>query len=216
MAANQATKRHANFKDRTGQRHGKLVVIGVSHFKNHKTWWKCLCDCGNTAIVVGQNLSRPHTLSCGCHKLARISASHTTHGKRGTPEYATWGSIKNRCTNPNQENYERYGLAGVTMCQRWMESFEAFYADMGPKPSTSHTIDRIKNELGYEPGNCRWATRREQAQNTRKSTFLTFRGITKPTPEWAREFGIRLQTLHGRISHGWSIEAALTTPVAPR
>ncbi len=118
-----------------------------------------------------------------------------------------------RCENPRCEAYPRYGGRGIEVCKRW-QTFENFLADMGPRPSADHSIDRIENDGNYEPGNCRWATDAEQNQNTRSNRLLTYAGRTQPLSVWAREFGIRRETVRERLKAGWDVERALT--VAPR
>lgn len=140
-----------------------------------------------------------------------------THGASRTPEYAVWRAIRDRCENPNDPRYKNYGARGIKVCDRWQRSFIDFMADMGPRPSDQHSIDRRKNGGDYEPSNCRWATRNEQAQNTRKSKApIEFMGQAKHIAEWARELGIRPDTLALRIARGWTLEAALTRPVLPK
>lgn len=117
--------------------------------------------------------------------------------------------MKSRCFNPNNIRFHRYGERGITVCDRWM-SFESFYADMGDCPP-GMTLDRIDNDGNYEPGNCRWATVREQSQKTSRIRFLTFNGETLSLAEWARRLGIRANTLTMRLNtYGWPLEKALT------
>lgn len=159
-----------------GKRFGRLrVVDGPIRQGNIKPKWKCVCDCGKTIVTSGDNLKGGGTQSCGCLQLeviSRIAAKHTrTHGegRMTTPEYRCWQAIKTRCYNPKHKFYRLYGGMGVTICSRWLNSYENFLADMGRKPTPKHSIDRFPDPDGnYEPGNCRWATAKEQAGNKRK------------------------------------------------
>lgn len=134
-----------------------------------------------------------------------------------TDEYNAWQHIRSRCYNKNSPAYPEYGGRGITVCDRWLESFENFYADMGPKPSRKHSIDRYPDNDGpYSPSNCRWATRAEQNRNTRQNVILEFNGKRMCLTEWADLLGICKTTLFARIQRdGWSVERALTTPADP-
>jgi hypothetical protein len=121
-------------------------------------------------------------------------------------EYRTWDSLKRRCQNPSDRSYSRYGGRGITVCDRWRDSFEAFLTDMGPRPGPGYSIDRI---------NCRWATARQQQQNLRSNRLITFGGETKPLIVWAREKGLTKRSLQFRLNNGWPVERALTTPLIP-
>lgn len=140
------------------------------------------------------------------------------------PEYQVWCNMVARCTNPTRDDYSRYGGRGITVCQQWrsgtsdLTGFEAFVRDIGPRPTPKHTLDRIDNDGNYEPGNCRWATALEQANNKRTSHFIVYRGRRMTIADAAREAGagVTRETARCRIRTGWSIEAAVETPLGPR
>lgn len=137
------------------------------------------------------------------------------HGLRNTPEYYIWQSMNRRCYEQSRADYPRYGGRGITVCQRWRDSVAAFYEDMGPKPSPQHSIDRIDSNGNYEPQNCRWATQEQQANNKRSSHYLTHDGLTLTIAQWARKLDISEKVLGRRLSRGWPVEKALTTPTMP-
>lgn len=163
----------AAFIDLRGKRFGRLVVEGRSstNTKMGKPRWDCLCDCGGKATSPGNSLRSLKTASCGCLQRERTSAaariSSRKHGLTGSPEYRSWGAMLTRCNNPNATGYNRYGGAGVRVCERWLK-FENFLADMGERPSLDYSLDRYPDKFGdYEPSNCRWATAKEQQANRR-------------------------------------------------
>lgn len=136
--------------------------------------WVCQCDCGNIAFAQTSDLRAGRHRSCGCLRVD-VMTRHggTNHGGGRTPEYRSWMSMKARCLDSDHDSYKWYGGRGITICDRWLASFEAFLADMGARPSLKHSIDRINNDGNYEPGNCRWATANEQAQNQRHNNQHT-------------------------------------------
>jgi hypothetical protein len=133
------------------------------------------------------------------------------HGMFGTRVYNIWGRMIQRCRNPKDRSYHRYGGRGIEVCPRWLD-FKAFYEDMGDPPPR-HSLERINNAKGYTPENCRWATSQEQCRNTRRNLHITLNGVTKTAVEWAEELGINSKTLYTRKASGWSDERALTQPI---
>ncbi len=147
-------------------------------------------------------------------RLGRFEASHGHYvGNVPSLTYRTWYRMINRCTRPSSKSYKRYGGRGITICKRWMR-FENFLADMGVRPSLKHTIERKDNEGNYRPGNCCWATYKEQARNRSNNRLLTFKGRTLPVAAWAEEVGLKSGTLWVRLKRGWSVQRALSTGVA--
>lgn len=137
------------------------------------------------------------------------------HGGHGTLTYARWKSMMQRCNNPKATNYKYYGELGVTVCKRWQD-FASFLADMGECPDISMTLDRLRNELGYEPGNCRWATQAEQNRNRSHNVPLTHNGVTRNLADWAKATGMTPNALAMRLRLGWTVERALTQPLKTR
>lgn len=133
---------------------------------------------------------------------------YKTHGKTRTPIHDAWRGMRSRCSNPNIKSYKDYGARGIKVCKRW-DKFENFYKDMGDKPTPQHTLDRINNEKDYKPSNCRWATRAEQNLNTRRNTFLTYKGVTQTLVEWGKETGINRHLISSRLRAGWAIKDVL-------
>lgn len=126
--------------------------------------------------------------------------------------YRTWANMIQRCHNPKNTGFDDYGGRGITVCRRWQKSFVSFLEDMGPKPSAAHSIERKNNNRGYEPGNCRWATRPEQARNKRNNLLITIRGETRCFAEWCEHFGIKQGAAYTRLLLGWDAERAFTQP----
>lgn len=193
---------------------GKLTVIGDAEPRFNKNGWKqgrsiVRCECGEERAVDNNNLKSGRTRSCGCG-----IGEH--HGKRKSPEYTTWSEIKKRCTNENHKKYSSYGGRGITMCDRWKDSFSAFLEDMGQRPTRQHSIDRINNNGNYEKENCRWATPVEQGCNKRNNRMFMFYGKSMPLSQWCRIAQIMPDTVTERLKRGWSEKKAFWTPTRAR
>jgi len=198
--------------DMVGRRIGRLVVIvradQVPKFRG-KAFWVCQCDCGRTVSVAGWSLRNQATRSCGCFHDERCAERATKHRLCKTGAYHSWAAAKTRCYNTNSADYAKYGGRGIVMHEPWRLSFEAFFADMGPRPEGS-TIDRIDPNGPYAPGNCRWADRAEQGENKRSNRLLTHGGETLGVAEWERRLGFKPGVVKRRLLLGWEPERALT------
>jgi hypothetical protein len=174
----------------------------------------CTCSCGTQKEIVGSSL-RTGTVSCGCYLREIIKSIRLVHGcariGKDTREYRAWTAAKSRCNNPNNVRYHRYGGRGIKMCPKWEQSFAEFLQDMGPCPSGS-SIDRIDTNRGYEPGNCRWATNREQSVNRTNNKLIAWRGEILTQVDWERRLGLPRGILCQRLKSHWAIERALSTP----
>lgn len=202
--------------DLTGKRFGRLTVIEQSSSTERGlARWLCKCDCGNYCVSAGVDLRRGHVKSCGCLQKEQAKAVKTKHGLRYTKLNGIWKSMKKRCHNENELSYSNYGGRGITVCDEWKEDFQAFYDwAMANGYRNGLSIDRIDVNGNYCPENCRWATRKEQNNNTRSNHLLTYNGETHTMSEWAEITGMGYGTLQSRINrYGWPIEKALTEPV---
>lgn len=186
-----------------GKVFGRLTVIG--YVGNGK--WETHCQCGSTQSTTTQNLSSGKTKSCGCLQRELAKKAKTTHGGKGTKAHSIWQGIVQRCKNPNTKQWKDYGGRGITLCQEW-ETYEGFVLDMG-QPPAGHCIERVNNAIGYTKENCKWATRKEQQNNRRNTTVLSYLGEKKTLIDWADIAGITTGTLRSRISNSWPVEEAL-------
>lgn len=200
--------------DLTGIKYGRLTAIkrvGVNNSGN--ATWLCVCECGQQTSVGSNNLRSGHTKSCGClGRELRLRHGHNRRGKT-TKAYTAWHGMIQRCTNNKSRKYDSYGGRGILVCDRWLV-FENFISDMGNPPTGNCSIDRVDNNGDYCPENCRWATIKQQARNTRRNRLLTFSNKTQCLAAWAEEYGIKSSVLWSRLFRcGWPMGRALTEPV---
>lgn len=203
-----------------GDTYGHWTIVRSAHpDKKRNTRWLCQCACGIKRKVLQQSLRNGMSTSCGCAtKHLRLAGANQrrTHGetvdRSPTPEYQSYIHMKMRCLNPRDNRYHRYGGRGITVCKRWMDSFENFISDMGRRPTTRHQIDRIDNDGNYEPGNCRWATAKRQARNRSTSVEVEVYGAKFNLRDLCDRFNGDFNLIYGRLKQGWPIEAAITRP----
>ncbi len=194
------------FKDLTGQTFTKLYVIkraeGNSNFGEAR--WLCRCECGQEKIVLGSDLRKGITKSCGCY-------NHEQHSKHNGYEeklYSVWKSMRYRCRNTNHQNYDKYGGRGIEICDEWYNSYSSFRKfayGKGYDPNIdgcSQTIERIDVNGNYEPNNCKLASRKEQANNKRNNVYIEIDGTVKTMSQWAEYSGVNRSTIQGRYNHG--------------
>lgn len=198
-------------KDITGQRFGRLVAIRPIKGKlgKRQRQWFCLCDCGNANTLNTNVLLSGISRSCGCFQIEARIDNNTTHDQSKTSEYSAWQNMKRRCDNVSSRSYPNYGGRGIAYDARW-SIFENFIADLGPKPTRAHTLERINNELHYGPTNCVWETRKVQARNRRTSKLFTHQGQTRCLAEWERELNLPLHSIGTRMRRGYTFEQAIS------
>jgi hypothetical protein len=186
---------------------GRLTVLNPGLCARDRSL--CRCVCGRELYVINYNLKGGNTKSCGCLSKELVVKRNLSHGRSKTSTYRVWAHMLARCRNEKSKDYPDYGGRGITVDHRW-DDFSAFLADMGERPSAGHSIDRIRNAGNYEPGNCRWATPKEQARNTRSCQPIELNGISRTVAEWAEIMGYkRPAVIHTRIYRGWSIQDAI-------
>jgi hypothetical protein len=205
-------------KDLTGRTFGRWTVLRRGGLKNKHAHWWCQCSCEKQTVreVSGTHLRRGHATSCGCY-IAEVTSTRLKskplrlrHGGclgGDGPTYRTWLGMKNRCSKPGSPTYERYGARGISVCPRWIESFDNFLADMGIRP-TGTSIERIDNDGNYEPSNCKWATRTEQSRNRRNNIKVVYRGVQLTLSEACERSGARYERIRRHMLRGETFEAA--------
>ncbi len=206
------------FIDITGMHFGRLSVIKKlkQRSNNKEIMWLCQCSCGKSKSTTGSRLKNKQTSSCGClHKeqLARRNKKNAIHGLTGTSMRNTWGGMISRCYNKNNPSFEHYGPKGRDVCPRWRgkQGFINFLNDMGPKPSPQHSLDRIDNNKGYSPENCRWADIFQQNNNKINNIYLEKNGLKLNLKEWSEKTGIKKVTIQSRIKKGWDVDKILSS-----
>ena len=200
--------------DIIGNTYGRLTVLSYDHSDGYMKYYLCKCSCGNTKVVLRNNLFAGYTKSCGCLQKEQASKAHNFPDEY-RPIRSIFYNMKNRCYDPNNNRYYRYGARGITICDEWLNDKYAFCRwalENGYAPGL--TIDRIDNNGNYCPENCRWSTPKEQMHNFSNNVPITYNGETKTLSEWADSLNIKRTTLHNRLRYyHWSVEKALTTPV---
>lgn len=194
--------------DISGQTFGKLTVLHRDGCFHGSARWACQCSCGNLRHASSHQLTAGKVRSCG--------KQHCRHGfidgLRKSITCDSWKCMIARCTDPRHDNYQKYGGAGITVCDAWLD-FANFYKDMGERPSKLHTINRKDNKLGYFPENCEWADKLTQTRNRSCSRSLTVNGVTRPVREWASEYSMPDSVIYQRLDRGWEHGRILMQPV---
>lgn len=191
-------------KDMTGMVFGKLTVTSFHHSNKH-VYWNCKCSCGKETVVEAYRLKHGLTRSCGC----LIKDTATKHGISKTSLYNVWIHMIDRCENPHSKDYSLYGMRGIKVCEEWhdIKNFYNWAINSGYQKCLK--LERVDNDKGYSPNNCKWATNSEQANNRRSNIFFVVKGVKDTLANMARKYGVNYQTLNTRLKRGWSIEQAL-------
>ena len=180
-----------------------------------RSHWLCQCDCGKTSVVEATNLIKLKVVSCGCSRDEKARREATKHGRAKQSINNIWCGMKQRTRNPNCPAYQHYGARGIEMCDEWHDSFLKFYEYFGDPPFAGASLERIDNDLGYFPGNVKWATRKDQMNNTRRSRKITLNGVTMTLSQWADKSGINRHTIACRINAGWPLRDAIFSKPSP-
>lgn len=205
---------HHRARDLTGQKLGYLTATRYAGAPTgRRSMWEVKCQCGKVKLMEASEFCKQQKrgilASCGCMKRASIGQRNTKHGMSAHPAYAVWRSMLDRCALPTHQAYHNYGARGIVVCKRWRESFDNFWADMGPAYQHGLTLERRNNNRGYSPANCKWATRRRQANNRRTSALLDTPAGRITVSQAARRYGLGRSTLAYRLAAGWGVPRAL-------
>lgn len=202
-----------------GKRYGLLTIVEFSHVnKDGKSMYVCDCDCGNRCVKNGKTLKSGAVKSCGCYKTTVTKLRSTKHGycvdRKKPAEYFIWRAMKDRCSNPKNKAYHNYGGRGIKVCDRWLNSFPNFIADMGMKPFYGASIERIDNNGNYCPENCKWIHLSKQGLNQRRNKRYLFDGKMLTISEISSICGVKSSALYQRIHRGWSDARMLAQPIS--
>ena len=212
-------------KDLTGMRFGRWTVIDkdTERTKSAKvTYWNCICECGSIKSIRHSSLTTGNSRSCGCLHDEVVAKNHYKHGayhdNLAEPLYYVWNTMRQRCGNPNSEKYKRYGARGITVCEAWNDyaTFREWALSNGYKPNSGLSIDRIDNDKGYCPENCRWVTNSVQSNNRSTNHIVTIHGEKHNIAQWAEIYNMNPQVIRGRIHAGWNEVDAITTKIGDR
>lgn len=195
-----------------GTRFHRLLVIGNTLLKNGRKAYVCKCDCGEEKLYEASPLLSGKNRSCGCYRKERAGPA-TTHGRSDTPEWRSWSRMKRRCYNKAGDTYHCYGERGIKVCDRWLNSFDNFLADMGKKPSLLHSIERKDNDGDYEPSNCIWVIHKVQSRNKRTTHWVIYRGTRMSLMDAVELCGADYRLVSLRLRRGWSLEKSIHEPV---
>lgn len=199
-------------KDFTGQKIGMFTVIGLAHIRNNRSYWVLRCECGTEKIRLIKKVNSLKYTSCGCEFKTALSEMRKTHGMSGHPAFHVWDSMVDRCTLPTHQAWHNYGARGVTVCQRWVESFENFWEDMGNDYQYGLSLDRKNVNGNYEKDNCRWITMKEQSRNKRNNILIQTEWGLITVAEAAERIGIGPSTIHYRLKKNWPENMLLIKP----